>query len=134
METIGALGVEVSLLPLLQLRESFISSVQNEDSVIFSIYKGMDLVEVADGCADLKVVTIGTEVACGIPSDKVWSEVHRSNMSKFIDGHKREDGKWVRGPAYSPANLQPILEEASTLPLNEAFQNPDNFDSRSVAE
>lgn len=68
-----------------------------------------NLIELADGCADTKVVTIGTELACGINGVPVFAEVHRSNMSKFIDGHRREDGKWIKGPSYSPANVKEVL-------------------------
>ena len=69
-----------------------------------------DLVEVADAIGDLLVVVLGTAVAYGIDIDPIFQEIHRSNMSKFIDGHKREDGKWIKGPSYSPANLKPIIE------------------------
>lgn len=69
-----------------------------------------NLTEAYDAILDLLVVTIGSSVAMGIDLDPGWREVHRSNMSKFIDGHRREDGKWVKGPSYSPANLRPIIE------------------------
>lgn len=68
-----------------------------------------DIVGIADAIADLLYVVYGAAVAYGIPAQQVFDEVHRSNMSKFIDGHRREDGKWVKGPSYSPANLKPIL-------------------------
>lgn len=45
--------------------------------------KEPDLIAIADGCADLKVVTIGTEVACGIDGDSTFKEVMRSNDSKL---------------------------------------------------
>ena len=41
--------------------------------------------------------------------EPVFKEVHRSNMSK-VGGYKREDGKWVKPPTYSPASLNNILE------------------------
>lgn len=69
-----------------------------------------NLVETYDAILDLLVVTIGAAVALGLDLEPGWQEVHRSNMSKFIDGHRREDGKWVKGPSYSPANLAPIVE------------------------
>lgn len=70
-----------------------------------------NLIEVADAVTDLLVVTIGCAIACGIDIQPCWDEVHRSNMTKFIDGYKREDGKWIKGPSYSPANLKPIIEK-----------------------
>ncbi len=70
-----------------------------------------NIVELADGLADLHYVAYcGTALAFGLDMEPIFQEVHRSNMSKFIDGHKREDGKWIKGPSYSPANLLPIIE------------------------
>jgi len=43
-----------------------------------------DTVEVADALADLEYVVVGTAVQFGIPHDRVFAEVHRSNMSKFV--------------------------------------------------
>lgn len=68
-----------------------------------------DFVETADAIGDLLVVVLGTAVACGIDIEPIFNEIHRSNMTKFIDGHRREDGKWIKGPSYSPAELKPIL-------------------------
>lgn len=70
--------------------------------------------DIADAIADLLYVVLGTAVAHGIDIEPVFNEVHRSNMSKFIDGHRREDGKWIKGPSYSPANLAPIIAAQST--------------------
>jgi predicted HAD superfamily Cof-like phosphohydrolase len=72
-----------------------------------------DMVETYDALLDLLVVVIGTANALGLCLQPGWDEVHRSNMSKFIDGHRREDGKWMKGPSYSPAELKPIIEELS---------------------
>lgn len=44
-----------------------------------------DLPEIADGLADLCYVAIGTAVAYGIPLDRVFEEVHRSNIAKAQD-------------------------------------------------
>lgn len=44
--------------------------------------------------------------------DACFSEVHRSNMSKLGPDGKpiyREDGKVLKGPTYTPANLENIL-------------------------
>jgi predicted HAD superfamily Cof-like phosphohydrolase len=69
-----------------------------------------DPVEVADAIADLLVVVLGAAVAWGIDIEPVFEEVHRSNMTKFIDGHKRADGKWIKGPSYSPPEIAPIIQ------------------------
>ena len=71
----------------------------------------IDQVEIADAIGDLLYVTLGCAVALGLNTQPIFDEVHRSNMTKFIDGHRREDGKWIKGPSYSPANLEPIIKE-----------------------
>ena len=68
------------------------------------------LVEAYDATLDLIVFAVGNGVAMGTDLQPGWDEVHRSNTSKFIDGHLREDGKWLKGPSYQPANLSPIIE------------------------
>jgi len=68
-------------------------------------------IEITDAIGDLLYVVLGTAVAYGIDIEPIFNGIHRSNMSKFIDGHRREDGKWIKGPSYSPANLQPILDQ-----------------------
>lgn len=41
------------------------------------------LVEIADGCGDLSVVTIGTLTACGIADQPVLEAVDQNNLNKF---------------------------------------------------
>lgn len=70
------------------------------------------LVEVADGIIDSIVVLAGLGISLGLPMDRLWAEVYRSNMSKAgADGkvHRREDGKVLKGPHYSPPNLGNII-------------------------
>jgi predicted HAD superfamily Cof-like phosphohydrolase len=73
-----------------------------------------DLAGIAKEMADLLYVVYGTAVSYGIHMDPVFREVHRSNMSK-VGGYKREDGKWVKPPTYSPAAIEPILVEQATV-------------------
>lgn len=73
-----------------------------------------DLVAIAKELADLLYVVYGTAVSYGIDMGPVFSEVHRSNMSK-VGGYKREDGKWVKPPTYSAAAIEPILAEQQTF-------------------
>lgn len=70
-----------------------------------------DIVEAYDALLDIEVVTTGSAVAMGLETEPGWQEVHRSNMSKFIDGHRREDGKWMKGPSSFLPNLKPIIEQ-----------------------
>jgi predicted HAD superfamily Cof-like phosphohydrolase len=67
--------------------------------------------ETADALCDLLYVVLGAGVAHGIDLGPCFEAVHESNMTKFIDGHMREDGKWIKGPSYTPPNLGSIIEE-----------------------
>lgn len=68
-----------------------------------------DLVELADGLADIIYVAIGTAVEFGIPLDRVWAEVQRSNMAKVDpDTGKvkhRSDGKVLKPESWSPPDI-----------------------------
>ncbi len=67
----------------------------------------IDKKKVAKELIDLLYVAYDAAVAFGIDADRVFAEVHRSNMSKFVDGKavRREDGKILKGPNYTPPNL-----------------------------
>jgi predicted HAD superfamily Cof-like phosphohydrolase len=97
VETINALGFEIKYSC-------------HKDLVVLEEAFEPNLVQIADGCADLKVVTIGTEIACGINGEQTFNEVMRSNMTKFIDGTFRADGKYLKGPSYEKPRLKEILE------------------------
>jgi|KBSSwiStaDraftv2_1062776.scaffolds.fasta_scaffold215264_2 predicted HAD superfamily Cof-like phosphohydrolase len=76
-----------------------------------AVYDG-DLVGVADALADLLYVTYGAALAFGIPIDKIFAEVHRSNMTKFKHGPQfREDGKLLKGDGFEPPRIKEILDE-----------------------
>ena len=71
---------------------------------------------VLDALCDLQVVLDGAFLALGFwrVKDEAMAEVHRSNMSKLgADGKPilRQDGKFLKGPNYSPPNLKPIVEK-----------------------
>ncbi len=82
--------------------------IQEEFEELQEAMQGKDLPAIAKELADLLYVVYGTAVSLGIDMDPVFKEVHRSNMSK-IGGYKREDGKWVKPPTYSPASLDAII-------------------------
>ena len=82
-----------------------------------------NLVEAYDAILDLQVVTIGTGVAMGMQLEEGWQEVHRSNMSKFIDGYRREDGKWMKGKSFTPPNLLPILNKQAHAAFDQGKTN-----------
>ena len=93
-----------------------------------------DPVEYLDAVGDLLYVVYGAAIAAGFTAQQIEAtvyEIHRSNMSKLWsadeidsipadcrashvgDGRyivRRNDGKVIKSPTYSPANLQPIIE------------------------
>ena len=82
--------------------------IQEEfDELKESMVEG-NLAALAKEMADLLYVVYGTAVSYGIDMEPVFREVHRSNLSK-VGGYKREDGKWVKPPTYSPASIEPII-------------------------
>ena len=70
-----------------------------------------DLVEVADGLADMVWVIMGMCNSVGIDFDKVWKEVKSSNMSKFVDGKsiKNDAGKIMKPETYFKPNIKKAL-------------------------
>jgi predicted HAD superfamily Cof-like phosphohydrolase len=73
-----------------------------------------DLVAMFDALVDLIYVIYGAGLAYGLPLGRGLAEVHRSNMTKL--GHDglpifRQDGKILKGPNYTPPNLEKILNE-----------------------
>ena len=82
--------------------------IQEEFDELKEALQRADDAAIAKELADLLYVVYGTAVSCGIDMEPVFREVHRSNMTK-VGGHKREDGKWVKPPTYSPASVAPLL-------------------------
>jgi predicted HAD superfamily Cof-like phosphohydrolase len=70
-----------------------------------------DLLQVIDGCCDIKVVTTGTLSAFGVHDSPFQQEVDRTNLAKFgPGGHRRDDGKWIKPPDWQPPRIQQILD------------------------
>jgi predicted HAD superfamily Cof-like phosphohydrolase len=70
-----------------------------------------DIVEIADALADIIYIACGTAVSYGIPLDRVFTEVHRSNMAKLVDGKvlRRSDGKIQKPEGWTPPDIETIL-------------------------
>jgi predicted HAD superfamily Cof-like phosphohydrolase len=78
------------------------------------------LVEVADGCADLRFVCNGTDVAFGVDGPAVDKEVGRANLSKFDGQHwYDETGKLRKSPNFVPPDVLGVL--IAQKPLNETY-------------
>ena len=100
METVQALGVEVSLGD---------TPVQF-DALSWREGGDVDLEGVVDGCADISVVTMGTLVAFGVDDEAVLQEVDEANLRKFGPGsYAREDGKWMKPPGWTPPDILGVI-------------------------
>ena len=72
-----------------------------------------DLENIAKELADIIYIVCGTAASYGIPLDKVFDEVHRSNMAKLgPDGSvkRREDGKILKPDGWTPPDITSILK------------------------
>jgi len=95
-EEMGELNIEIDNL-LSELRSEGKTTVESRAKMLKEL-------------ADLQYVLSGMVVALGLPMQEVFSRVHKSNMSKLVDGKvlKRADGKFLKGPNYQPPYLQDI--------------------------
>lgn len=88
------------------------SHIHLDDQHEYVSFQEVNLEKLAKELADLLYVVYGTAAAYGLPIDEVYREVHRSNMSKLGEDGKpiyREDGKVLKGPKYSTADIRAVL-------------------------
>lgn len=114
-ETYNLARGESPALPDEPLRQLRIDLLREEMDEYIQGETKDDIVEIADALADIIYIACGTAVAYGIPLDRVFAEVHRSNMSKLGEDGKpiyREDGKVLKGPNYTPPDVKGILASA----------------------
>ena len=99
-------------LPSKEIRDLRKSLLEEEWTEYLEGEQADDIVEIADALADIIYIAYGTAVAYGIPMDKVFAEVHRSNMSKLGEDGKpiyRDDGKVLKPATWSPPDIRGIL-------------------------
>jgi predicted HAD superfamily Cof-like phosphohydrolase len=86
--------------------------IEEEAAEFRAALEAGDIVEVADAVADLLYVVYGAAVTFGLPIEEIFTEVHRSNMTKLgPDGAPivREDGKILKGPNFTPPDVLGVL-------------------------
>ncbi len=119
LETIGALGVRVELHSP--------GDVMNGDpghyepvemkAIRFELSGEPDLVEIADGCADIEVVMLGTAASCGIAHQPIYEAVCENNLLKFAPGHVIDSGgKLIKPPNHPKPALRYLLEQQGMQP------------------
>lgn len=66
----------------------------------------VDLVEIADGVADVSVVAIGTALACGIDINPILKLVDDNNLAKLGPGHTFDEfGKLKKPPGHPKPDI-----------------------------
>lgn len=86
--------------------------IEEADEFVDAAYK-MNIYEMADALGDLLYVIYGAALTFGIPLEAVFNEIHRSNMTKVVDGKviRREDGKVMKPESYEPPNIKSIIDK-----------------------
>ena len=89
----------------------YMNLISEEYQETLAAFKSNDMIEVADGLADMVWVIMGMCNSCGIDFDSVWQEVKASNMSKFPEGKaiKNEHGKIMKPESYFKPNIKKVL-------------------------
>ena len=89
----------------------YMNLIKEEFEETLKAFDEEDLVEVADGLADMVWVIMGMCNSAGIDFDKIWAEVKSSNMSKFVDGKfiKNDSGKIMKPETYFKPNIKKAL-------------------------
>ncbi len=84
-----------------------------------------NLVEIADALGDILYVTFGMAVEMGLDIDRIFTEIHESNMSKAnADGTVTKDsgGKVLKSDTYKPVDLSWILEKSKSYNCQKTFK------------
>lgn len=92
--------------------------LQEELSEFIEACEKRDLVKVADALVDLEYILCGTVLEFGLADifDKLFKEVHRSNMTKLTEDGKvlrRKDGKVLKSELFEEPNLEDIIKGAT---------------------
>jgi predicted HAD superfamily Cof-like phosphohydrolase len=108
-------GCEVGADPFMR-RPLFRSDlVEEEASEFYTAVDDNDLPGAVKELADLIYVALGTAVTWGVDMGPIFEAVHASNMTKE-GGGARADGKILKGPGYTPPDIEALLREQGWEP------------------
>ncbi|MFK8283042.1 pyrophosphohydrolase domain-containing protein [Capnocytophaga cynodegmi] len=114
-----AFGLGIKQEPMVNLKDEIINLrfklMAEENEEYLEAARNKDIVEVADALGDMLYILCGTIIEHGLQHkiEEVFSEIHRSNMSKLDENGNpiyREDGKVMKGANYFKPNIAKILE------------------------
>ena len=106
---------EQKVSPVLNLKNDqtqlYMNLIEEEFNETLNAFIEDDLVEVADGLADMVWVIMGMCNSAGIDFDKIWKEVKSSNMSKFVEGKfiKNDAGNIMKPKTYFKTYIKKAL-------------------------
>ena len=106
---------EQKVSPVLNLKNDqtqlYMNLIEEEFNETLNAFIEDDLVEVADGLADMVWVIMGMCNSAGIDFDKIWKEVKSSNMSKFVEGKfiKNDAVKIMKPETYFKPDIKKAL-------------------------
>lgn len=111
-------GHQISKLPTLEIpdivKQLRVKLIEEEYDELGQAIYSQNLTEIADALADLVYVLVGTAISYGIPFDRVFAEVHNSNMtktpSKAYEGQKYGAVN-PKGPDYMAPQIESILHK-----------------------
>ena len=104
-------AVLINNRPVLLCNSDFIrrlTLITSEVGELGDAVRQKNLVEIADALGDLLYVTFGMAVEMGLDIDRIFTEIHLSNMSKANeDGTVTKDagGKVLKSKKYKPVDL-----------------------------
>lgn len=106
-QPIGSFSPEVLNLQLQLVKEEFNEFVEAYQEAVSDLQNPRTREHALKELADLGYVCFQFATAAGWELDEAMARVHRSNMSKLVDGKplKNEQGKVLKGPNYQPPTL-----------------------------
>ena len=107
----GEQEVTTKLKDITDQEALYMNLITEEYKETLQAFQQRDIIELADGLADMVWVIMGLCNSVGIDFEKVWKEVQSSNMSKFEDGKaiKNDQGKILKPESYFKPDIKKVL-------------------------
>ena len=108
----GEQEVTTKLKDITDQEALYMNLITEEYKETLQAFQQRDIIELADGLADMVWVIMGLCNSIGIDFEKVWKEVRSSNMSKFEDGKaiKNDQGKILKPKSYFKPDIKKVLD------------------------
>lgn len=92
--------------------------IEEESKETADALRARDLIESADGFADLIWVCLEAALKMGLDLPAIFEEVRRSNLAKVANGViRREDGKIMKPPGWKPPDVFGTIQFQRPLAL-----------------